>query len=689
MGFTFFKLKINRTFYIRFSLLLLVFALGILNVLGSGCAPRQVVISGKVVLVTDAPRLLFEEAQVASKAGKNEVAMAKLSDLVTHYSDDTYVPEALFVLGTMQHDRGREPEAAAQFTRLVEKFPRSSRAVPCAIQLEEILSKLGRASEALSILENFYGKVADEAKKPEVVAALVHAASEANAPVRLVRWFTLLYTQSTDPQKREEVSKDLAALIDQRLSFTQVREAVEILKDESIRSFPMDVLLYKLAKIFYHIHDYDRSRETLESFVATFPRHEFAEQANALIKRIKDRNLVVPRAIGVLLPLTGVYREYGNQALEGIKLGMGIFETEGKETAPMLIIRDTAGKPEQAIAQLEDLVFNEHVSCVIGPMFRREAYPAAVKADELEVPIIILGTRSDITSIGSFVFHNFLTLEAQAKTLVSYAIDQLGVKRFGTLYPNEQSGVDFNNAFWDEVRRRKGEVRAAELYEPDTKNFVEPIRKLLGRPIQQKKTTKLKGEPPKYPPLEFEALFVPEEDSEKVAMIAPALAFEDIVLMTDDRNKIERIKKSLKSKSLDMIYVLGGSGWNSPKVIEWAGRYVQGAIFCDGFFSETSWPAARQFVERFKNNFERDPGRIEAYAYDTARIVRKIVEQLKPADRSAFREALLKTKDFNGATGLLRFTPQRYVEKDLFLLTINGDEIQEIDRGSQAHGPKS
>jgi branched-chain amino acid transport system substrate-binding protein len=688
MGFTFLKLKTNQSCYIGVALLLVLFVLGMLNVLGSGCAPRQVVISGQTVLVTDAPRLLFEEAQVALKAGKNDLAMAKLSDLVTHYSDDTYLPEALFVLGTMLHDRGREPEAAAQFSRLVEKYPRSSRAVPCAIQLEEILSKLGRASEALSIVEKFYGKIADEAQKPEVVAALVHAASEANAPVRLVRWFTLLYTQSTDPQKREEVSKDLAALIDQRLSFTQVREAVEILKDESIRSFPMDVLLYKLAKIFYHIHDYDRSRETLESFVATFPRHELSERANALIKRIKDRNLVVPRAIGVLLPLTGEYREYGNQALEGVKLGLGIFEAEGKETAPMLIIRDTAGKPEQAVAQLEDLVFNEHISCVIGPLFSQEAYAAAVKADELEVSIITLSGRPDITSIGSFVFRNFLTLEAQAKTLVSYAVDQLGVKRFGILFPSDKYGVDFSNAFWDEVVRRKGEVRAAERYEPDTKNFVAPIRKLLGRPPQQKKTTKPKGEPPKYPPLEFEVLFVPDY-VENVVLIAPALAFEDIVLMTDDRYKIERIKKSLKSTSLDMIYVLGGSGWNSPKVIEWASRYVQGAIFCDGFFAETSWPAARQFVERFKSNFERDPGMIEAHAYDTALIVRKIVEQLKPADRSAFREALLKTKDFNGATGLLRFTPQREVEKDLFLLTINGDEIQEIDRGTIVHGPKS
>jgi branched-chain amino acid transport system substrate-binding protein len=664
---------------------IIVLALVLLGAMWSGCAPSKVVISGRVVLVGDAPRVLFEEAQAAIKSGNNEEAMTKLSDLAAHYSDDTYLPEALFVLGAMQHDLGRDSEAAVQFKKLVEKFPRNPRSVPCAVQLEQILSKLGRAQEALSVLENFFGKVTDGAKKIEIASALAHAATEANAPVQAVRWFTVIYNQSIDPQKREEVSKDLASLVDQRLSFAQVREAVEILKDESPKDFPLDLLLYKLAKIFYHIHDYDRARETLESFVATFSKHELSEQANALIKRIKDRNLVAPRAIGVLLPLTGEYREYGSQALEGIKLGMGIFETGGKDTAPTLIIRDTVGKPEQAVAQMEDLVFNEHVSCVIGPMFSQEAYAAAVKADELEVPIITLSGRPDITSVGSYVFRNFLTLEAQAKTLVSYAVDQLGVKRFGILFPSDKYGVDFSNAFWDEVVRRKGEIRAAERYEPDTKNFVEPIRKLLGRPVPA---------PPKKPseqvqnhPLEFEALFVPEY-VDNVVLIAPALAFEDIVLMTDDQRKIERIKKSMKSASLDMVYLLGGSGWNSPKLIEWAGRYVQGAVFCDGFFPETNRPATRQFVERFKSNFEHDPGMIEAHAYDTARIVRSIVEQSKPADRKAFREALLKIRDFDGATGKVHFTPQREAEKDLFLLTINGDEIQEVDQGSKAHAPK-
>ncbi len=235
--------------------------------------------------------------------------------------------------------------------------------------------------------------------------------------------------------------------------------------------------------------------------------------------------------------------------------------------------------------------------------------------------------------------------------------------------------------------KHHGEIRATERYEPDIKNFVEPIRKLLGRPLQQKKPSKTADQPPKIP-LEFEALFVPDY-VENVVLIAPALAFEDIVLMTDDQRKIERIKKSMKSTSLDMIYILGGSGWNSPKLIEWAGRYVQGAIFCDGFFAQTSRPAAHQFVERFKSSFERDPGMIEAHAYDTARIVRKVVEQSKPPDRRAFREALLKIQGFDGATGLLRFTPQREVEKDLFLLTVNGEEIEEIDRGTNAHGPKS
>ncbi|MBW1871937.1 MAG: penicillin-binding protein activator [Deltaproteobacteria bacterium] len=674
-----------------------------------GCPPTTVIIKDKdgnikEVPVSEAAKLAFDAAKKDHSDGKKEAAAKKLEDFLRDYPDADQIDNALMILGQLNYESGQFESAADYFRQLIADHPASPYYVKSAVQLGLSLVKAGRTAEALPTLQSVFDRLPNEKKKAEVAGMLAESYMRAGAPSEALLWFTKLYERTTVKGARLAIRLQVLGLIDQQLSFVQVRQLLEGLKSSGAKGFPLDLLQFKLAKIFYHMLDFERSRENLELFVATFPDHELAGQAGKLLKRIIDRNRVSPNTIGVLLPLTGEYREYGRRALEGIQLGAGIFnESKGSESSsgPILVIRDTGGDPDKAVKQLEDLVYNEHVVAVIGPMVAKEAYAASVKAEELEIPIVTLSIRKDITSLGQYTFRNFLTLASQAKTLVAHAMERLGAKRFAILYPNDWYGVEFANAFWDEVDRHKGEVRAVERYEPDEKNFAKHIKKMVGRYFLQarweytreraKIRAKIKtplGRKRAFeklikslrPVIDFDVLFVPDY-VDKVVMIAPALAFEDIILNTDSRWHLDRIKKSLGRTNLDMIYLLGGNGWNNPKVIEWAKRYVQGAIFCDGFFLQSSRPATRLFVGKFKANFERDPSMVEAHAYDTAMIFNHIFLKHHPRDRRAFRSQLLGLKKFEGATGDISFSASGEVEKEIFLLTIKKEAIEEILTG--------
>ncbi len=679
-------------------------------VLLCGCPPRMVVIEGKEVTVAEAAKMAFDDAKKAHEAGREEEAAGKLKRLLKDYPDWQNIDVVLNLLGDLAYHAEKWEEAVGHFRRLVGDHPQSRHYVHAAVHLGLALVKQGRTQEALPTLQSVFDDLPKGKKQAEVAGMLAESYAEAGAPVEALRWFTTLYELTTVEGARAAIRAKLLDLIDRRMSFINVRESLELLKKQGVKGFPRDMLQFKLAKIFYHILDFTRAKEALEDFVAAYPDHQKAGEAGRLLKKIMDRYRVQPQTVGVLLPLTGEYREYGRRALEGIQLGAGIFEdTKGGKDAepasgPVLVIRDTAGDPDQAVKQLEDLVFNEHVVAVVGPMVAKETYAAAVKAQELEVPIVTLSIRSGIPEVGSYVFRNFLTLAAQARALVSHAMDNLGVKRFAILYPNDWYGVEFTNAFWDEVERRKGEIRAAEKYEPDEKNFASPIKKMVGRYYLNsrwdytKERNRIMREVKSRlhrrraleklvkrvrPIVDFDALFVPDY-VDKVVMIAPALAFEDIVLHTESTWHIDRIKKSLGRDKLDMVYLLGGNGWNSPKVIQWAERYVQGAIFCDGFFLQSSRPATKLFVGKFKANFDRDPSMMEAEAYDTARIVKQIIEKRRPPDRRAFRDSLLRVQNFAGATGDTSFRPDGEAEKNIFLLTIKKEEILEVETGPKA-----
>jgi ABC-type branched-subunit amino acid transport system substrate-binding protein len=663
----------------------------------TGCPPPTVLVGGREVPLEEGDRLVFESAVESGRAGRAEEALQRFEAYLRDFPRGSRRAEALFSLGSLRAQAGRDEAALEAYRELVAEHPESPSYLPATVEMGLLLVRLGRAQEALPTLQSVFDRLPGSRQKAEVAGMLAESYERAGSPVEALRWYAVLHRHVEPGPAREVLAQKVIDLMDGSLSFRATREAAEVFRESE--DFPADLVRLKLAKIFYHVGELEEARRRLEEFAARHPGHARAGEAGLLLKRILDRHKVNPVAVGVLLPLTGDYREYGQKALESIQLGAGVFE-DARADRPqvVLVIRDTAARPEQAAAMVEDLVLNEHVVAVLGPMFTAEAYAAAVKAQELEVPLLALSARPELTAVGPCVFRNFLTLEAQAEALVRHAMEKLHVSKFALLYPNDKYGVGFVNAFWDEVKKRGGEVRAVERYEPDTKTFADPIRKLVGRfwmaaryeyiqelvKIRREKDTNLarqraieKLKKTLKPVVDFQAIFVPDY-YENVVLLAPALAFEDIVLKTTSQWQIDRLKKSLGRDKLDMVYLLGGNGWNHPRLVEWAERYVQGAIFADGFFDESSRPATRMFVARFRTHFDRRPDAVDAHAHDSAMMVRQVVEGARPQSRAAFREALSRV-EVDGAAGRTRFRADREAEKELFLLTVKKDAIKEIE----------
>jgi len=106
------------------------------------------------------------------------------------------------------------------------------------------------------------------------------------------------------------------------------------------------------------------------------------------------------------------------------------------------------------------------------------------------------------------------------------------------------------------------------------------------------------------PIIDFDAIFIPDS-FQRVAMIAPQLAFHDVL----------------------GVQLLGTSAWQSPKLVEMAKDYIQGALFCSGFVGDSEEPGVRVFVEEYRENFDADPGMLAAYGYDTIRLLKKVLSR--------------------------------------------------------------
>jgi len=346
----------------------------------------------------------------------------------------------------------------------------------------------------------------------------------------------------------------------------------------------------------------------------------------------------------------------------GIELALNQFNAQPNVNPIQLLIKDSKGDPNEAVRAVESLALKDCVTGVIGPMITSES--AAIKAQGLKVPIMTLTQKPDITKLGDYVFRNFLTLSLQVKAIVAYAVQELGIKKFAILYPEERYGISFMNRFWDELIVHGAEIVGIESYGVDQTDFADVIKKLVGlyypRP-EEPATTPPTDQPPEEeekepePIIDFGAVFIPDT-FEKISLIAPQFPYYDVA---------------------DAI-LLGTNLWHSDKLIQVARGYVQGAIVPNGFFLNSPSPGVKDFVKSFKEVFDICPGFLEAQAYDAASIMFQLVNHPEVRSRRSLKTAFMNVKDFPGVTGLTSFDEAGDVNKQIYILKIKGRQFVQI-----------
>jgi len=385
------------------------------------------------------------------------------------------------------------------------------------------------------------------------------------------------------------------------------------------------------------------------------PEEEWVIKAKEVLKKIEERLKVSPNIVGCLLPLSGPFAIYGQEVLNAIELGLNIFQESNKGFSSIeIVIRDTEGDPEIAIKALKEIAEEQRAIVTIGPLISKVAKVVVEKAQELGMPIITLSQSEGITKKGDMVFQNCFTQEDQLRSLINKVMGEMGLKRFAILYPATTYGKYFMNKLWDKVESQGGVITAAESYNPKDTDFATEIKKLVGlfyprpKPVTEEEE---ESEEEPEPIIDFDAIFIPDS-YERVALIAPQLAYYDVV----------------------GVRLLGTNLWNSPKLIETAGRYVRGAIFPSGFFPGSGYIGVENFIEQYKTGFRQEPGLLAAIGYDTIRIVKEIL-QAKGEDiktREDFRSALAGGISFDGVTGPTVFDNRRMAKRNPLLLTVRG-----------------
>jgi len=601
------------------------------------------------ILPDEIPRevsLTFRNAEEAFKESQNDRALTLFGEILERVPQGKVAAWAHLRRGELFQRDERYRESLEELHAVPERF----RGDPLYNEARYLIAASYRGLGMYDKSEEIIKRLAKEEISSRLRARIFSLSGD-NLAARGKNYDALLfYVKSlrVGPGKDREssVKKRIETIIEDRLTLDELEDAAKMSR---IR-YPSGYILYRLARTQYEMGNFEESASSLNKFLLYHFGHPLAERGKDLRQRISEIGTTDRYAIGCILPLTGRYSVYGERVLDAIILAVGIFDSRG-EIPVKLIIEDSKSDPIAAREAVEKLAKEDNVIGIIGPLGSTTSIEAADEAQRIGIPILTLTQKEGITETGDYVFRNFLTSTMQIKSLVKYTFENLGLTSFAILYPDDSYGTEMMNLFWDEVVNYGGEIRGIESYDTAQTDFGKEIKSIVRLDSPEDEEDSEEAEPF----IDFDALFIPDSSS-RILMIAPQLAFYDVT----------------------NIQLLGTSSWNSPELLDIDTKNIEGAIFTDGFFLESHSPSVREFIDRFYTALGREPGNLEALAYDAARIIVTVMIEMPTEVRGDLRDNLLLLEDYPGITGTTSFSETGDAEKTLYILMVSDNEIEQI-----------
>ena len=610
---------------------------------------------------------LFSKAEKLYQVKSYEKALNAYNEYLSRFPDRPLADAALIKTGAIYTALGDYAKARDSYKCLLVKYPDSFFVPDARVEKLVTFYNEGKYERVIREADSVLEKIVSGIHIMRTYVLLGDTYIAIGSPLDALHFYTLAFEKSKDPEKETVILKLKETVV--QLDKTDI---MFIIKHMGYKP-PAGMLMYLYGLKKAEEKQYDAAAMMLSDFVDRFPEHNYAEQAKNIIEELSTKYVYSRYTIGCLLPLSGYYKAFGSRALKGIELALGQFCFQDDQPSVKIIIKDTGSDPDVAVNAVKEL-FEDHVAAIIGPIFTAES--AALEAQNRGIPIVTITQKDNIADTGDYVFRNFFTPKMQVETIVSYAIEELKLKNFAILYPNENYGKVFMNLLWDEVMAYDGKVVGVESYELDSTDFVDPIKKLVGLYYELPEDLKnidelIEGEDKSddfeevkdenevdepEPVIDFDAIFIPDSPK-RAGLIIPQLSFYDV----------------------DNVYLFGTNLWHSDVLIKMAYQYAQNAIMPDIFFAESSSEKVRDFVGTFEKTFREKPGFIEAVAYDTAMMLFQIVSHPDVRFRSAVKNELMKPGNFQGVTGLTSFDNNGELKKGLYLLKIKGNKFVELE----------
>ena len=621
----------------------------------------------------------FRQAESYFHAGDFEKARPLYQEYIDSHPQGIKASRVLYRLGQMDQANRSFSTALRYYRGLLEKSPASSFMGHVRYLMAECHYELGQYFEAEGFFRQVAGTHPDIKLRWKALFYLGKIDEKKFDYTQAIEKLVRVYSQNENREIKNFALRSVQKIIDESLS----KETITSLIRKYSSGFPADLLSLKLISIYRNQRDINNFQTLVADFVARFPKHS---ERPMLLRQLKslETNTSGKVRVGVVLPLTGRRAVVGQQVLQGIQLALNQLGVSAKEKVELVVKDSAAGTPLADL--ITGLAGDPNVAGIIGPVLSGEIKDIVPIVDRFQIPVFTPTASSDgLPSLSPYIFRNALTRGIQARFLAQYSINKLNLRRFAILYPVETYGIEFSKLFKEEVEALGGEVVTTVAYDRKQTDFRTQILELGGLPDKELEDlardnlmsgTVFEGG---GGTLSRPIVDMGHWNNETIENFKTSLELNyDAIFIPGFYDKVGLIVPQLVFYNIDDVVLLGANGWNSPKLVKNAGKYIKEGFYVDGFFADSSRLGVQKFVEAFKATFGKEPALHSAQAYDSANMM--IQGILEGADnRNKVKEHLSGIKNYPGISGTTTLLPTGDSEKNLFTLRIKNRKVQQMN----------
>lgn len=338
--------------------------------------------------------------------------------------------------------------------------------------------------------------------------------------------------------------------------------------------------------------------------------------------------------IGAIGEMTGGNASYGTSMMRGFKLAVKEINAGGGVNGKKLVLveADTKSEPAEAANAMSKLINQDKVPMVAGIFTSSSAIAACNISETAKIPYLAIGaTNPSVT----------LAKDGSTKS-----------NTFRVCFIDPFQGTVGANFVTNELKAKK-----AALYIDNSSDYSKGLADFF------KKSFTANGGS-----IVIEEAYLQKDTDFKAVLTKIKAANPEVIYVPGYYEEVGKIVKQARELGID-VPIVGGDGWDSPKLPEIAGAAaLNNTYFTNHYSADSDSAESKAFVTTFEKEYSQKPDAPAVLGYDGIKLLADAIKRAGSVEPAKVAKALAETKSFSAVTGSLGLNEKHDAVKSVTII---------------------